>query len=449
MASNATPCQFFMNREEIDKKIMAIGRAALTAGLENSHSGNIAIMVHDNGKGNCFAITATGSQKGELTPGKICYPTLKSTSYGHFKASSETDIHASILQIPGISASMHGHTKWATVVTLDDADTPKENPREPLRPIDPLGIRYLGEVPVDWFSVASGSKEMTETISARLSHHHACIVQAHGAFVRGASIEEAFFYLSLTEHAGEVLDMSERLGVSKEGALRKAEELKAWLAEALPPYSSEMNSRCDFADEEETVELFLTQGFRSFESRYSPFHTGSMSIRVTGALLYAPYASMPHDLPGPMMELPLKMGDNTDNPWGWDLEMSRIVYRETPLKALIHCYPSEVEAVALAHLDGRDKDMPKIIPIDAEGGFLYPSVPILPPRPDPDQLCRALLDYHMAVVAFGGGWAAGEQALGEALRHVSSIKDICFYRIMANSRGLDLAKMEPERARSW
>jgi hypothetical protein len=55
----------------------------------------------------------------------------------------------------------------------------------------------------------------------------------------------------------------------------------------------------------------------------------------------------------------------------------------------------------------------------------------------------------MAVVVGGGVWAAGEQAVGEALRHVSSIRDICFYRIMAQSRGLNLAAMEPERARSW
>jgi len=199
----------------------------------------------------------------------------------------------------------------------------------------------------------------------------------------------------------------------------------------------------------DTVELFLTQGFRSFESRYSPFHTGSMSIRATGSLLYAPRMSMPHDLSGPMLELSLKQGDNDEAAWGWDLEMSKTIYRETPLKALIHCYPSETQAAALARLDEIDNGIQKIIPIDAEGGFLYPAVPILPPRPDPDLLCRTLLDYHMAVVAFGGVWAAGEQSLGEALRHVSSIKDICFYRIMAKSRGLDLPRMEPERARSW
>jgi len=438
-----------MERDKICKKIKAIGRAALTADIENSHSGNIAIKTQDESGRECLAITATGSQKGELTPDKICYPTLKSTNYGHYKASSETDIHARILQIPCVNASMHAHTKQATVVTLDDEAMPKTNPRKPLKPVDPIGMRYLDEIPVDWFAVASGSKEMTDTISERLAICKACMVQAHGAFARGASLEEAFFHLCVVEHSGEVISFAQQLGVDLVAARRKAEELRPWFEEVFPPYSPDLNDRIDFPDEVDTVELFLTQGFRSFESRYSPFHTGSMSIRATGSLLYAPRMSMPHDLAGPMLELFLKQGDSVEAAWGWDLEMSKTIYRETPLKALIHCYPSEAHAVALARLDEIDNGIQKIIPIDAEGGFLYPAVPILPPRPDPDLLCRTLLDYHMAVVAFGGVWAAGEQSLGEALRHVSSIKDICFYRIMAKSRGLDLPRMEPERARSW
>lgn len=437
-----------MKRDEIYRKIKAIGSAALTVDLENSHSGNIAIKTSDEAGRECLAITATGSQKGELTPDKICFPTLKSTNYGHYKASTETDIHSRILQIPGVNASMHGHTKQATVVTLDDEPTPKSNPRTPLKPVDPIGIRYLDEAPVDWFAVASGSKEMTDTISARLENRKACMVQAHGAFARGASLEEAFFNLCLVEHSGEVINFAQLLGVDLEIARRKAEELKPWFDEVFPAYSTDVNGRIDFPDEEDTVELFLSQGFRSFESRYSPFHTGSMSVRATGSLLYAPRMSMPRDLPGPMIEVSLRHADDAAA-WGWDLETSKTIYRETPLKALIHCYPSEAEAAALAQLDELDNGIPKIIPIDAEGGFLYPAVPILPPRPDPDLLCRALLDYHVAVVAFGGVWAAGEQSLGEALRHVSSIKDVCFYRIMAKRRGLDTSRMEPERAKSW
>jgi len=438
-----------LDRAEIFKQIRAVGRALLTADLENSHSGNISVRVRDEAGRDYLAITATGSQKGELTPDKICYPALTSTNYGHFKASSETDIHALILQLPGANATIHGHTKWATVVTLDDDGMTKQNPRRPLRPVDPLALRYLTEVPVDWYPVACGSVEMADGIALRLADHPSCMVQAHGTFVRGGSLAEAMFYLCLTEHAGYVLGLLGLLGADVDAIRRQADKMRPGLEQSLPAYDAEQNGRVDFADEEDTVELFLTEGFRAFESRYSPFHTGSMSIKTAGTLLYLPHATMPRDLPGPMLEFPLPGGDEAERRWGWDLKMSRHIFKETPLKALAHFYPAEVDALSLASLDALARGTPKIIPIDAEGGFLYPSIPVLPPDPDPDLLCRTLLDYKMAAVAFGGVWAAGEQSVGEALRHVSSLRDICFYRIMAQSRKLNLDGMAPERAKSW
>lgn len=440
------------DRDRIFGLIRAVGSAALTVDLENSHSGNIAMRCEDKKGGQALAITATGAQKGELTPDKICYPSLTTTNYGHYKASTETDIHARILQIPGVNASMHGHTKTATVVTLDDDPMPKKNPRAPLKPVDELGVRYLDTVPVDWFAVASGSKEMTDTIHERLTAHPACMVQAHGAFARGRSLEEAFFNLCVTEHSGEVIFFLKLLGADLGKARELAEKHRPWIEGSLADFSIGDDRRRDFADEADTEEMLLTQGFRIFESRYSPFHTGSMSLRASGSLLYAAKASMPHDLAGPMIEAPMEVDAGPDPSHGGavsELDMHRIIYRETPLKAVVHCHVSSAQAAAMAAMQSDPDAPPKVIPIDAEGGFLYPSVPVLPPRPDPEALCRALLDYRMAIVTLGGVWSAGEQSVGEALRHVSSIKDVCFYRIMSRLMGLDLSMMEPDRARSW
>jgi methylthioribulose-1-phosphate dehydratase len=441
-----------MQREEVFQRIRAVGRAALTAGLENSHSGNISMKLRDPSGEELLAITATGAQKGELTPDKICYPTIHRTNFGYYKASSETDIHARILSLPGVGASIHGHTRIATIVTLDDEAMPKKNPRRPLLPIDPLGVRFLYSVPVDWFAVASGSKDMTESISKRLEENPACIIQTHGAFVRGASLEEALFHLAIVEHSGEVIHLSELLGVDIEAARNKAENLKPWFIESIPDYSTGLDQRIDFGNEPETAEMFLTQGFRVFESRYSPFHTGSMSIRGSRSILFVPKAAMPHELHGPMLDVPLESsgmassGNEFSSP---ELEIHRAIYARTPLKSVVHCYVSEAQAAALMALEKGNLERAKIIPIDVEGGFLYPSVPVLPPRPDIEELCRALLDYRMAIVAFGGVWSAGEQSVGEAIRHVSSIRDICYYRIMAKMRGLDASRMEPTRARNW
>jgi hypothetical protein len=45
--------------------------------------------------------------------------------------------------------------------------------------------------------------------------------------------------------------------------------------------------------------------------------------------------------------------------------------------------------------------------------------------------------------------AVGEQSLSEALHHPSSLREICIYRLAAFERGLDLRKMEPEKAKRW
>jgi len=434
-----------MDREEIFRKISAVGRAALALDLENSHSGNISIKCSDERGNDILAITATGSMKGELTREKICYPALDKINFGHFKASTETDIHRRILGIPGLNATMHAHTKAATVVTLDDAPMPKENPRAPLVPVDPLGARFLGSVPVDWFAVASGSKEMSETVSKRLEDHRASMVQAHGVFAGGATLEEAFFYLCVLEHSGEVAYFSDMLGPDRRRAEEAARALAPLLKRDIAAYSNEHDARVDFDDEPETVEMFRQMGRRIFESRYSPFHTGSMSVRCSETMLYAPKAAMPHELPGPLMELPLKSGGAGDA----ELEMHRRIFAATPLKSIVHCYISECQAVSLETPPAGVTGPRKIIPIDAEGGFLYPSVPVMPPDPDPEELARLLLDYRVVIVGFGGVWAAGEQSVGEALRHISSVKDICYYRIMAKMRGMNISAMEPERARNW
>ena len=110
-----------------------------------------------------IVITATGSQKGDLDRSQICFLSPSETDYGYYKASSETDIHARILSLPGVRASMHAHTKDLVIATLDDGPKPPAA-LPPFVPVDPLGYYHLGgSVPIDWFAVPSGSPEMART----------------------------------------------------------------------------------------------------------------------------------------------------------------------------------------------------------------------------------------------------------------------------------------------
>jgi hypothetical protein len=89
------------------------------------------------------------------------------------------------------------------------------------------------------------------------------------------------------------------------------------------------------------------------------------------------------------------------------------------------------------------------VPIDAEGSFLYLVIPVVPARTSLGELVRLLHDYKVVVIRGGGAWAVGHQSLSEALHHLSSLREICLYRIGAFELGLDLRRMEPDKAKQW
>ncbi|MDH4217950.1 MAG: class II aldolase/adducin family protein, partial [Candidatus Aminicenantes bacterium] len=123
--------------DELVRLFQTVGQASLLYDIQDSHCGNMVMRWRDEKGEERMAITATGSQKGDLEPEHICFPSLKETDFGYYKASSETDIHAKILALKGVNASMHCHTKDLIIETLDD----EEKPSQPqfFYPVDPLG----------------------------------------------------------------------------------------------------------------------------------------------------------------------------------------------------------------------------------------------------------------------------------------------------------------------
>jgi ribulose-5-phosphate 4-epimerase/fuculose-1-phosphate aldolase len=431
--------------EELVRLFQAIGRASLIYDIQDSHSGNMAMKVKDQRGKDRMVITATGSQKGDLEPEHICIPAIDQADFGYYKASSESDIHARILALPGVFASMHAHTKELTIATLEDTEIPRQ-PKSFI-PVDPLGWYHLnGEIPVDWFAVPSGSIEMTEGVPARLARHPVTAIQGHGAFARGRTLKEAFFLLCIANNSGYIVNLCQRLKIDVE-ALR--EQIKrdpdAHFAYPLPEFNPAGDQLCDFADDEEMVKEFKKAGNRIFESRLSPFFTGSMSLRGVRTMFYAPKASMPRDLSGPLLEVPLACPGSNDD----ELNIHRAIYAESNFQTVMHCYVPEAEACSYFVYPGEDEPNERIIPVDAEGSFLYLVIPILPPKFDLDKLIQLLHDYKMVIIRGGGVWAVGTQSISEVLHHPSSLREICLYRIGAFERGLDLRKMEPKKAKKW
>lgn len=431
--------------EELLRLFQSVGRASLLYDIQDSHSGNMAVRFTSGSGEEMMAITATGSQKGDLEKDQICFLSLYNTDFGYYKASSETDIHARILALEGVGASIHAHTKDLTIVTLDDEDKPNE-PR-PFFPVDPLGYYRLGGcVPVDWVEVPSGSLEMAQIIPERLSLHPATVIQTHGTFVRGRTLKEAFFTVAIANNSGYVVRLLEALQVNVEALRKKIQaDSDSHFQYPIGEYEIEADERCDFPEEEEIRREFLKAGARIFESRLSPFHTGSMSVRGVRTLLYAPKASMPREIGGPLLEIPLAMNSGDSQ----ELKMHKEIYRRSDFQAIIHCFVPEAEAHSHLVLPGEKEPCQRIVPIDAEGSFLYLVIPVVPPKVDINTLVKLLHDYKVVVVRGGGVWGVGHQSLSEVLHHPSSVREICIYRIAALKRGLDLRKMEPKKAERW
>jgi len=429
--------------EEVMRLFQNVGRASLLYDIQDSHSGNMAIRYSDESGNEWIVITATGSQKGDLDPSQICFLSPTETDFGYYKASSETDIHARILALPGVGASIHAHTKELMIVTLDDAAKP--NQPAPFIPVDPLGSYHLeGSVPVDWVEVPSGSSEMARIIPQRLADHPATVIQTHGTFARGRTLKEAFFLVSIANHAGYIVRLAGKLGVDI-AVLRSAAKAAPEAVFRPSEYSIDDDEVCEFVEEKEILQEFRKAGARIFESRLSPFHTGSMSVRGVEQMLYAPKASMPRDIGGPLRKVPLEAGSG-DPP---ELRLHKQIYAASDFQTVMHCYVPEAEAMSHFVYPGESRPLDRVVPIDAEGGFLYLVIPVVPVQTEPAELVRLLHDYKMVIVRGGGVWAVGGQSLSEVLHHPSSLREICLYRIGAFERRLDLRKMEPAKAKRW
>ena len=83
--------------EELIREFQNVGRASLLYDIQDSHSGNMVTRCIDDEGNEQIAVTATGSQKGDLEPEHICFLSPTETDFGYYKASSETDIHSRIL----------------------------------------------------------------------------------------------------------------------------------------------------------------------------------------------------------------------------------------------------------------------------------------------------------------------------------------------------------------
>jgi len=272
------------------------------------------------------------------------------------------------------------------------------------------------------------------------------LVQAHGAFSKGRTLKEAFFLQCVANNAGYISRLMKKIQVDVNDLRKKIySDPDSHFSYRPDEYSIEGDDVCDFPNEEELIKEFRKTGARIFESRLSPFHTGSISIRGVRTMFYAPKASMSREIGGPLLEIPLTRKKEDSK----ELDTHKTIYSETDFQTVLHCWVPEAEAQAHFIYPGESRPLERVIPIDAEGSYLYLVIPVLPPNFDQETFLGLLHDYKVVIVRGGGVWGVGSQSLSEVLHHPSSVREICLYRIGAYERGLDLRKMEPKKAQKW
>lgn len=400
--------------------MIAIGRAMLALDLQNTHCGNISVR-----EGEDFYITKTGSMKGHLEPRDIVQPGLEEPETGLFQSSSETGTHRKILQYAG--AATHAHSMSATLLSyIVDV----------LEPIDALSRAHLGPVPVTAFEYPVGSKEMEDEIPRVLESAPAMIVKTHGPFVRGNTLNEAFYNLCLVDYAAEILLQLHLLGLD----IDKIPMLD------YPDIGQYIDPDCI----KETGDEILIKQFRRtfsdlFTLKLSPFHSGSLSVEDGNEMLYAPAASTPDYMENGILRLPLKSDEEN-----YFRDIHRAVYQYSNARSAIFTHSPWAQVQAFkAVVEGIDR----IIPVDAEGGYLYPAIPVIMPDTDMKSIIEKAERYKMVVLAGLGVLSIGHTP-GHTIHHCSSLKNICYLKTqlehMVRARLVDdSGKFLDERGKSW
>ncbi len=380
--------------KNLKQDMINVGRAMLTLELQNTHSGNISAREKDD-----MLITKTGSMKGHLQVTDLVNPGIYQPKSGLFQASSETGTHQKILQYAG--SAVHAHSLPATLISYYAKD---------VEPNDILGKTYLGHIPIIEFEYPIGSKEMEEKIPEILRKHPAMIIKTHGPICRGSTVYESFFLMNVVDYSCNILLNMDKLNIP-------SDKIPGNGYPKITGYS--LPSGIKETRDNELIRQFKLVASDMFTLKLSPIHTGSISVRDGKEMLYSPRASSPEYIDNEIFRLKL----------GQDFEdffhiLHQAVYRHSHSQAAVFTHSPQALIQGFQALWKRED---RIIPVDAEGGYLYPAVPVILPDEDMKKIIKKAERYKMVVIAGIGVLALGYTPT-HCIHHNSSLKNICILK---------------------
>lgn len=175
----------FTSEAQVIDAMIEAGRLTVDYGLVDSYFGNISYRLHDT-----IYISQTGSSLDELA-GCIDPCPLDGSSCAGVTASSELVAHSEILLRTEKQAILHGHPKFAVILSMDCAlrdcpDRDKCHTRCPRK-------RFLHDVPIVSGEVGTGPTGLCNTLPPAIQDNRGAIVWGHGLFTVGKTdFNEAF-----------------------------------------------------------------------------------------------------------------------------------------------------------------------------------------------------------------------------------------------------------------
>ncbi|MDD5455942.1 MAG: class II aldolase/adducin family protein [Candidatus Margulisbacteria bacterium] len=172
----------------IFKQIQRVGKKLFNLGLNNSHSGNISVR-----SGNFVYITHTGSMLDDLKLKSIVKVHITDKTEKDKNASMELIVHRAIYQSnPQVNAIVHAHAPYSVIMGIKNRE---------IIPVDMEGQYYLKCIPVMKVKNTIASADVAKGIKKYTQNNNTVIVDKHGVFAWGKTLEEAYHYISVTESA--------------------------------------------------------------------------------------------------------------------------------------------------------------------------------------------------------------------------------------------------------
>ena len=152
-------------------------------------------------------------------------------------------------------------------------------------------------------------------------------------------------------------------------------------------------------------------------------HGGNMSIRDGDRIIITRTGCMlGHITQQDLVEAGAAPDDDRPKNASSEIAVHRAIYHHTPALAVVHAHPAH--AIALSLIDD------EIAPLDVEGSYYMPSVPIVGRGEKvyggkmADDIAKALIDRRITIVYAHGSFAAGRD-LYEAHHFTSTLEESC------------------------